>query len=246
MIIEEFIKERIIKALALLNISENSTFVLIPELGVKMQSLSTMEDMANWWSLPYWINRELTFNEVIDSIHFFDSITPLWIKVSRIKNSELIGLELSQKLRKIHEILKHHNDTEIAPFIISNPYIDFNHAEKRNGLLNYLTLKLSSSSYLINYFNDNPPTKEEIKKCICNNFENNYVFFPNNYSHRNLGDEGYTENLIRYDYEEKYYEIISRQDEVIMWSQNTNEIFDRYISQELKCKIGDIKLKNCP
>jgi hypothetical protein len=244
--IEEFITERILKVLAIINGSENSTFVILPELGAKKKSLSTLEDMANWWVLPYWTNRELTFKEVVASIQFFDSISPLWIKVSRIKNNELIGLELSQKLRKRKEILQHHSNDELAPFIICNPYLDFSYSEKRTGLLNYLTLKLSSTSYLKDYFKNNPPTKEEIKKCIHDNFESSYVYFPNNYTHRNPGDEGYTECLIKYDSTANYYEILSREDQVIMRSKSSDEIFNKFITDELKCAIGEIRIKNCP
>lgn len=239
--IKEFISQRLKLTIEKIDCkTDDFEFVLFFELGVGKQSLSTKEDIANWWSLPYSVNRRLSLTDVIDKIHFFDSIAPLWIKASII-NEQLIGLELSQKLRKRKDILHHHKDSDLAPFIIKEPYLDFTDNIEREGLLEHLVLMLQSDSKLERYFAQNPPKVEEIIKFIKRNFDNYFIYFPNNYSHQEKEDENYS-NLIIKKNNDDFFHLTDREDNIFKKSSNLNEIIITYIEQELNYKIGQITI----
>lgn len=201
-----------------------------------------MEDMANWWSLPYSINRRLSKNEAIERVQFFDSIAPLWIKASPIRKG-LVGLELSQKLRKRKEILHHHGDSDLAPFTIEEPYLVFGNTEERQGLLDYLTLTLNSTQDLDDYFKENPPKKEEIEQCIGRNFENEYLFFPNDYNHREKGKPGYSERIIRKNLDDESFQLINQDFKILKESNSLDDLIKIYLNEELEYKIGQIEFE---
>ncbi len=243
MTIKEFISERLKLTLDQMGIEEITAleFVIFFELNSEKESQSSQEDMANWWSLPYSVNRRLTFDEVIDKIQFFDSIAPLWVKVSEI-NKILIGLEISQKLRKKSEILDHHNDSDIAPFLIEKEYLSFTEDDERLGLIDYLTLTLRSTPELVEFFSDQPPTVEEVFNCIKKNFQDNYLFFPNNYSDRKTDETGYSDLFIQRNLKDESYQLMNQNDQVIKKSKNLDELIEDYIVQELKYKVGEIEI----
>ncbi|MEM9547153.1 MAG: hypothetical protein AAGA77_14325 [Bacteroidota bacterium] len=242
MTIKDFISERLEKVIEKLSFDNGEVdFVLFYERGVKWKSQSTWEDMANWWSLPYSVNRRLSKNEAIVRVQFFDSIAPLWIKASLIRKG-LVGLELSQKLRKRKEILHHHGGSDLAPFTIEEPYLVFGKTEERKRLLEYLTLVLNSSQDLDDYFNGNPPKKDEIKKCIEKNFEH-YLFFPNNYNHREKGKPGYSERIIRKNTNTQSFQLINQDFKILKESNCLDDVVNIYLQEELEYKIGQIEIE---
>lgn len=243
MTIKDFISERLEKVIEKLGFDNGAVnFVLFYERGVERISQTTREDMANWWSLPFSVNRRLSKNEVIERIQFFDSIAPLRIKASKIE-AELIGLELSQKLRKRKDILHHHSESDLAPFTIEEPYLVFGNTEEREGLLDYLTLTLNSTQALDDYFKENPPKRVEIEKCIKKNFENKYLFFPNNYNHCEKGKPGFSEKIIRKNTDDELFQLINQDFEILKESKSLDDLIKIYLNEELKYKIGHIEIE---
>lgn len=241
--IKEFISKRLFQTVEQIREkSKNLEFILFFEIGAVKKSQSTKEDMANWWSLPYSVNRRLSFNELIDRMHYFDSIAPLWIKTSKI-NDGLIGLELSQKLRNRKEILNHHKNSDLAPFIIKPPYLEFGDNEERQGMLDFLTLTLKSDKKIGEYFNSKSPKFDEIVCCIKKNFDNNYLFFPNNYNHRSKDEPGYSELIIQKNFKDDSYQLTNHDDKIFKKSSDLNELIGDYIKQELKYRIGQIEIE---
>jgi hypothetical protein len=156
----------------------------------------------------------------------------------------LIGLEISQRLRKHVDILEYHNNNEFAPFIKVDPYLVFGHEEERQGNLTHLTLLLQTNETIIEYFKNSPPTSSEITNCIKKNFENNFVYFPNDYSHRQKGTPGHTHLILKYDNKSLEYEILENINDVLIKTKKTDEAIDYFIRNELAFKIGAIQIIN--
>jgi hypothetical protein len=241
--IKDFIAERLKRTTDALGEDwRRVAFVLFYEQGVERKSQSTQEDLANWWALPYTVHRRLSADEVVERIHFFDSIAPLWIKASCLEQG-LIALELSQQLRKRKEILAHHGDAALAPFTLEVPYLQFGKDAERQGLLEYLTLLLTSTAELEQYFGENPPKRAEIVACIRRNFEMNYLFFPNNYSHREKGAPGYSAHLLHKNTQAGGYELLDPDGRVMLHSTNLDELIEAYLARELNYTIGRIAVE---
>ncbi|WP_109435454.1 hypothetical protein [Aquimarina sp. AU119] len=244
--IEEFITDRFELTLNSMNIQnpDNLKYIIIYDMKSKMESFSTYEDMANWWSMPYYINRELYKNQAIYALHHYDMIAPLWIKVSKsINNEKLIILEISFRFKEVNSILSHSPKNKTAPFSFHQPYYSFEDKQKRSGLIDYILLTLNDSNEFQEYFSKNPIKISEIVDHVNHLFnKGRYVFFPINFATDIENNQNTLKYGLKYDNVNSVYNLINSKFASEQQFKNVSDAVRFYFDKQFNYKIGNLSI----
>ncbi|PQJ17014.1 MULTISPECIES: hypothetical protein [Nonlabens] len=83
----------------------------------KQDPKTNSDDIMRLWSLPNIIGKQIKLNEVCDWLVTYKNEIPLWIKIRRTDQNNVLKLLISKRFRKMNIIEEWHQLNEYKPLI---------------------------------------------------------------------------------------------------------------------------------
>ena len=112
----EFLKNQINRALAV-EAEIYSHFRIDFDPTEKADPKTNFDEIMTHWALPKKLNRDLSLDEVCESLVTVHNEIPLWIKLEKVELQKFYQLYISKRFRKIKVIKEWHKENEILPII---------------------------------------------------------------------------------------------------------------------------------
>jgi len=83
----------------------------------KQESKTNSDDIMKYWCLPEKIGIRLELDDVCESLTTHANEIPLWIKVNKTKDVNVLKLLISKRFRKLKIIKERHQTNEYMPIL---------------------------------------------------------------------------------------------------------------------------------
>jgi len=217
-------------------------FIIIPT--EQNENYTTWDDLLRLWSTPTFKGIRLNYSEVVAALVKEDkNIVPFWIKIYYKQDLPII-LEISQRFRKIKEILERKPNNEIVLFEIGDDFeIGQIVQNERKEALRILVFTGIAGNKIKSILGDEI-NLEEIKQILENHLKN-YRFYPPRPNYQKQNEENYLSIVISQDYNTGRFSICEAENinyEIISDLTST-EAIDYYIENQMKNNICGMKIK---
>lgn len=233
---------RILNEIGVENV-ENNSFLIITTTD--KENYTTWDDYYRLWSTPTFKGIRLKFDDILDCLVKKEKNTiPLWIKVTYVYHKPVI-LEISQRFRKLKEVLERNPENTFAPFeITKRDDIDQIVNSERAEAIRILMHKRLLDNRIRNLIGDQIDISE-LKENLISHL-NNYRFYPPNPSHQKQEDLNYSELVINQDYQTGEFSICKAEnlEEEIESKLTKNLAIDLYLKRMITNEFCGIKIKH--
>lgn len=228
------------KALKLLGIENYSDEKFIIILTNKTEKYNNLDDIYRIWSTPLITGIRLSYKEVIEGLVKKEQNTiPLWIKISKEQNKP-IQLKISQRFRKVKQLLMRNPNNEISPFELeNNSVIEFSLEQERLEAIKILFFSRRINQRLIKIIGKEI-SYQEYKNNFTKHFKK-YRFYPPLPNHQKESDNSYSKLVIDKNFEKENYSICLATE--MENDLSLDQVLHYYADKELNWKFCDIEIK---
>lgn len=221
----------------------NNTFFIIPTTD--KENYTTWDDIYRFWSTPTFKGIRLKFDDVINSLVKTEKNTiPLWIKVTYVYQKPVI-LEISQRFRKLKEVLERNPENTFAPFEVTerNDIDRIVNSERAEAIRILMHKRLLDNRTKI-VVGDKIEVSE--LREVLSTLLNYYRFYPPNPSHQKQDDPNYSELVINQDYQTGEFSICRAEnlEEEIESNLTKSEAIDLYLDRMITNEFCGIKIEH--
>lgn len=221
---------------------DDITFIVIPT--AKTEHYTNFDDIFRLWVTPAFKGIQLSYKEVVDNL-FKDvrNTMPLWIKL-HYQHSLPIVLEVSQRYRKVKEVLDRNKDNKHPPFEIGlGINIEDIIQEERNEAIRILFFTRRSNNRIINILALGVSINE-ISNFLSQHL-NTYRFYPPLYNHQKKDDPNYSELAIDNDSVSGIFKVCytDNLENIVLSTTDKTTAINYYIDRMIKEKFCGIDVK---
>lgn len=217
------------------------SFIIIPTNDV--ENYTSRDDIYRFWSTPRIIGIRIDYNLLVESlVKDEQNSIPLWVKITA-KIDLPILLEISQRFRKVKEVIQRNSENNLAPFEIdNNSSIEYIIQNEREEAIRILFFTRSVDNGLLELIGDKIKYAE-VEHFFKKHFEN-YRFYPPLYNHFKLEDMKYSRTVIEIDFKSKRYRIFKNDDqkETLYTNLNFDQALNYYLEYEQNWELNRIKI----
>jgi predicted Fe-S protein YdhL (DUF1289 family) len=119
-----FLKNQLTKFLAEIGVEnysienfDNTEYIVEFDPEEKQDAKTNSDDIMRLWSLPNIIGKQISLNEVCHWLVTYKNEIPLWIKIKRTDQNNVLKLLISKRFRKMKIIEEWHQTNEYKPLI---------------------------------------------------------------------------------------------------------------------------------
>ncbi|WP_235299797.1 hypothetical protein [Portibacter marinus] len=242
---QEIFSDKFQNALKKLGISntESVSYIIIPTS--EKENYTNWDDIFRFWSTPTFKGIRLNYNDVVCNLYKEHKNTiPLWIKVS-YKREMPIVLEISQRFRKLKDVIERNPENSLAPFELEGRIeIDQIVNTERSEAIRILMFKRELDKRTKDILGDEI-SLEELKENLKEHL-NNYRFYPANRKHQKIGDINYSSLIINQEYKTGKFSICNAEnlEEEIKSELIKIEAIEFYIEHMIQDEFCGLKVKH--
>ncbi len=222
---------------------DSISFIIVPT--IEEEHYTNWDDIFRFWSTPSFKGIKLKLNDVISNlVKEHKNTMPLWIKVTYRKDKPVV-LEISQRFRRIKDIVDRNPNNLFAPFEVGNRYdIEQIVESERTEAIRILMYKRAIDERTKEIIGDEIHISE-----LEDNFKSHldiYRFYPANPKHQNVGDDYYSKFVINQDYKSGNFSICdaANLEHEINSKLSKKEAIEYYVKHMIKHEIFGIKIKH--
>ena len=241
--IKVYFQQNFDKALCQLGILDSEAISFCIYTTNQIENYTTSDDIYRMWATPSFTGIRIKYSEVIENlVRKHKNTIPLWIKISKSKNSDVI-LEISQRFRNKKQIMERSSKNNIAPFEIkenSELVIDINNERKEAIRILFFKQILDKN---LNSIIQNQIKHVELIEMFSLHFEK-YRFYPALYNHFKKDDERYSNLVIDKDFKTKHFKIHvnNEQCELVKDNLDFDSAINYYLENELNWEYKGIRI----